>query len=333
MCSLLCICYEVLNVLNGDPSHAREHLEYSLEIVQQKPVDDDLLQAFTRLDIQASSYIGVRMPRIVLNSDPQIPSVFQNLKEAEKAFRLEHVQMYRFIRSTADQYRHYTPCPIPLEVLARAQELQRILSKWHAAFTSSLQQSTILLTSTTATQIYILQTHHIAATIQISNSLYAEESIYDSFDSEFARMNSLAEKLLSNHSLESKETGYETSFAAETFFSVDVGIVHPLYLAATKCHHLPTRERAISLLHRVPRQEGIWNGVLMAKVAERVKQVEEEGFGEFRIDGGQRVPGWQRVHGIIRGIRETEKSMVIGCRRMLNGNDGGWDEKNEVIRW
>lgn len=60
-----------------------------------------------------------------------------------------------------------------------------------------------------------------------------------------------------------------------TSFCLDIGYVIPLYTVASQCRDIPTRRRAIALLRSAPRQEGLWNSLVVAKAAERILEIEE----------------------------------------------------------
>ncbi|KAF8855511.1 hypothetical protein BDZ45DRAFT_595527 [Acephala macrosclerotiorum] len=69
-----------------------------------------------------------------------------------------------------------------------------------------------------------------------------------------------------------------TQLPKNTRFSFDVGIVPPLHLTATKCRDPVVRREAIDLLFQSPRQEGMWDGVLSARIGRWITTVEEEGL-------------------------------------------------------
>jgi hypothetical protein len=78
-------------------------------------------------------------------------------------------------------------------------------------------------------------------------------------------------------------------------FSLDTGIILPLYVVATKCRHPTNRRRSIALLKSTPRQEGVLDSLLTGRVAERLAEIEEEGvlrilnsLKTFRIGHGYR---------------------------------------------
>lgn len=60
-----------------------------------------------------------------------------------------------------------------------------------------------------------------------------------------------------------------------TSFCLDIGYIIPLYTVASQCQDITTRRRAIALLRSTPRQEGLWNSLIIAKAAERILEIEE----------------------------------------------------------
>ena len=61
-------------------------------------------------------------------------------------------------------------------------------------------------------------------------------------------------------------------------FSFEMGVIPPLYFTATKCRDSDLRRKAISLLQRSPRREGLWDADEMVAVARRIISLEEEGL-------------------------------------------------------
>ena len=69
----------------------------------------------------------------------------------------------------------------------------------------------------------------------------------------------------------------------KTSFCLDIGYIIPLYTVASRCQDMNTRRRAIALLRSTPRQEGLWNSLVVARAAERILDIEE-------IEGEQLTP-------------------------------------------
>jgi hypothetical protein len=61
-------------------------------------------------------------------------------------------------------------------------------------------------------------------------------------------------------------------------FSLDTGIIPPLSLVVTKCRDRNLRREAIDLLFANPRQEGMWDSLLIARAGSWITSWEEEGL-------------------------------------------------------
>ncbi|KAJ2904843.1 hypothetical protein MKZ38_007035 [Zalerion maritima] len=60
-------------------------------------------------------------------------------------------------------------------------------------------------------------------------------------------------------------------------FSADMGIVQPLYVAATKCRDATIRRQAIQLLRNSARREAMWDSELCARIGQWIVDIEEDG--------------------------------------------------------
>ncbi|KAI9040334.1 uncharacterized protein KD926_008291 [Aspergillus affinis] len=58
-------------------------------------------------------------------------------------------------------------------------------------------------------------------------------------------------------------------------FSMSQGILPPLWIVATACRDSRTRYRAIDLMRRSQRREGLWDSFLFAELASKVARIEE----------------------------------------------------------
>lgn len=373
---LTCILLMCFEVISGCSEIALLHLDHALQILKKAEyaVDEALVQAYVRLDIQASTYMGDRIPLITLPNDVPLPSIFTSLREAESFLRTIQNKLFHFVKSKGNVYRYSEPGHIPLEVLGVAKDLQEQLEQWKTAFLSSLKLIRSLHDPKTVGSISLLQIHHLTSTILAANCLYSEETIYDQYDSEFTSIVNLSEKLLSLSS--SNETLYSTTashisspssgqYLDNLNFSIDLGIVQPLYVTATKCRIPSLRRHAVSLMRRFSHQEGIWNGPIIAKIAQRVIEVEEgleEGtFADPLTDLMQstffratqeldtnvrtnintsgnlasepRPPEHKRVHGIIRNVDTQHFHARVVCQRRPNGMDGEWDHLESFVHW
>jgi hypothetical protein len=93
-------------------------------------------------------------------------------------------------------------------------------------------------------------------------------------------------------------------------FSFDLGYMIPVYLAATRCRDPALRRRAVKVLHKYPRQEGVWESTAAAAVASRWIAVEEEGLGIVTCAAD--IPEYRRIRFIdTRADVESQTANVM----------------------
>ncbi|GFG19129.1 putative C6 transcription factor [Aspergillus udagawae] len=67
--------------------------------------------------------------------------------------------------------------------------------------------------------------------------------------------------------------------SSSAFFVVSLGLVPLLWIVATSCRHSQIRHRAIDLMSRSRRREGVWDSVLFSTLARKMVTIEEEAAG------------------------------------------------------
>lgn len=109
---------------------------------------------------------------------------------------------------------------------------------------------------------------------------------WDKFNSQFAEIVSLAASIVN-----ASDTGSPHTTSVRPSFSLDNGIIAPLYEVATLCRDPVIRRRAVQVLRSSPRQEGVFNSHLSAMVAEKIIEIEEaaalkavSGYSDFPLE-------------------------------------------------
>ena len=103
-------------------------------------------------------------------------------------------------------------------------------------------------------------------------------------------------------------------------FALDLGIVPPLFVVATKCRDRKFRREAIRLLMSSPRREGMWDSILCGKAAAWIMEVEEEGlmpFDAFNPLSFTQVVGEDQrvmVKEILFDMQQREATLRCGTR-------------------
>lgn len=90
------------------------HLENSVRLVRSqaassgKRIDSGIVQAILRMDVQASIYLGMRIPGLSDypdESDFTLPSGFRDLTHARDVVNMWTCRTFYFMRTNADDYR------------------------------------------------------------------------------------------------------------------------------------------------------------------------------------------------------------------------------------
>jgi hypothetical protein len=127
------------------------------------------------------------------------------------------------------------------------------MSKWEAAFDRLVERS-----RDTMSDLYALtRCQYLCFRIHLTNCFSSDEMV---------EIVELSERVLKSSRKESKALTY----------SVDIGTVPTLFYVGMKCRVGAVRRRAISLLLSYPQREGTWDRVLTGKMANWVREVEEE---------------------------------------------------------
>ena len=103
-------------------------------------------------------------------------------------------------------------------------------------------------------------------------------------------------KAMLGHAAEVLKLSQDSGNGTWAVFSLDTGIILPLYIVATKCRHPVLRRRAIALLKSARRQEGVLNSLLTGRVAERLVELEEEGLEN--IECAEEFPNCARISNV-----------------------------------
>ena len=90
-------------------------------------------------------------------------------------------------------------------------------------------------------------------------------------------------------------------------FTLDISVVAPMYDIACRCRDPYIRRRALNVLRRSARQEGIYDGLLAAHIVENVIAIEEADLDEVRTCAD--VPDLARVSQVSRSF-DTEQRKV-----------------------
>jgi hypothetical protein len=194
------------------------------------------------------------------------------------------------------------------------------LRQWSSAFLSLLQENKPELNAIESRNIQILKLHRVMAELHFNTDFARatiDEMMWDEYFDEFEAMIGYAESIL-------KPVEAQMLSA----FTLDTEVILPLYFVAAKCRHGRVRRRAISLLRSQQRQEGIWNSILTARVAEYLMQIEEEGFDGAVVLAAE-VVRRRRVLGVEVNFDLDERRASVSYVQLKDG--GGTKRVNKWV--
>jgi hypothetical protein len=293
---------------------------------------------FIRFDTQASFMLSGRQPQLLSPTldDPaagynaEIPETFTSLEEARNA--LDHIRANEYRRMESVDRRDRAQVSLMLE-LVRSVALIK-LWQWKKAFEDFCKRQTERGRGrATAFQntVNILKVQKILMEITLGVSqarAMVDECIWDLYTAEFEELTNVAEAVI---------VGREKSKGGkvERVLCLDVGIVLPLFYVAARCRNRKIRWKAVELMGRTERQEGLWNSVLFAKAAERVIEIEEEGLMLGGDDDGEGtvVPREKRVRGVEAIFEGQDRRARVRYVRHVGAEARDEETIEEWIEW
>ena len=267
---------------------------------------------------------------------PEVPAAFASLEQARNSLDYHWNSCTEFFNKVESNAWGANSTGIrghgPLDVLRTAdtarQEIFDILERWLVAFQAfqqnygrsldsrGLQAARTLGISHSLAMIFIT-----ASTVQVSQ----DETVWDGLTEHFEHVVSLA-ALIIDASFCDKSTQKQGSD-----FSLNMNTVAPLYAVAHKCRHPIIRRKAVSLLYAAPRQEGIWDSITTARVAERLIGIEESGLGN--VTRCEDVPDWARISDVEVKFDLQERQGTVKYSRQRSPLEKVRDTVMDSIKW
>lgn len=358
---LTCVLFICLEFMRGNPNIALDHLHSGLQILDTtqrstqdaQSIEEELVNIFSRLSIQASLW-GRRPPQICASKDDDPMRDFDSACTPFATIREARVSLERILIQRlrpSDPHIEFDPSmPMSDVWKAERERLTAQLRYWNSRHGLSMA------VSVHANDIYslrILQMMAIVAIVWNSIPLIPEETAFDRHLFDFEIIVSLAAVLIDGKAPCSPQAAsVATSLSSETTsashrpnfsalsntpipFTFEMGIIPCLYFTAIKCRSPSVRRKAIRLLSIViPEQEGLWHARMLAKIASRMTQLEEEGHPPTEV-----MSTWPleegRIHAayIHSNYSLDERTQQVNFIWRPGGLRGEWKDWIEVIAY
>ena len=325
---ICCVLFYSYETLHGNHDEALLHLQNGLKMLQEwkakradstspaepSPIQYELSQVLSRLNVQTRWLFDPELPSLHNLTETvfskTIPDAFADLNQARDFLFAMYNDGFSFYQNIIERLRSGNTVPISgsLYTLAEFGGLDAYLIRWLSAFDKFIERSTSTMTSQELRGSLLLRIHYLCGFIVLHKSALPAQCAYDTYNDYFTQIISLASSLLDAPEGSPGPTGSRPPF------SLDFGIILPLFYTAVNCRDPNIRRRAISLLSS-PRHEGAWSAVDAARVGTIAIEAEEDGLGE--IQTSRDVPESSRLCEIYVSALEGSK---IRLRCVFSGN-------------
>ena len=202
----------------------------------------------------------------------------------------------------------------------------------------------------------LLQIHYETMDLMLCIEQVGMELLWDEFVNQFARIVQLAEDIVRGLQPEVKEFDVadrpvhnkvgdgvdgDEGRHKSMFFTLEPGVIVPLFVVAHRCRHPKLRRRAIALLRETWRVEGVWDSIGAAAVAERIMQIEEDGLGLDVVEeligldhlGPDVVKEEKRTHNCFVIVEAEKRRVELKLTIRPNSADTEWSSIEETLTW
>lgn len=222
-----------------------------------------------------------------------LPGVFHSLEEARNSLDYQWNNCQR--KATDFEYRERvmlgTETPDHREAWdAQREHFKAVIRSWMNAFQKFIDSHSTRMDSRALLGAKVLKMNAVVATMHLELNAFSiihQQTCWDDLMPIFEDLVDLATGVVEGQQV------LDHGRNDKPLFQLDFGVVPSLFTVAHKCRDPYLRRRAINLLYSAPRQEGVWDGVITARVGERIMMLEEKGLGEITCAAD--VPDQSRV--------------------------------------
>ncbi|KAF3057553.1 hypothetical protein CFAM422_012376 [Trichoderma lentiforme] len=310
---LVCYLFTCFDHLAGNYVQAMKHLRGGVEL--SRNVDQTILNNNTynntkassvhtlicqvtrqirRLDTQAATFLvdwtPIDVQETLMPNHPPSNSAFRSLDQAADHLQVLVARVMGL--RNAEQEMYFTGEMLPPPPSSIKGTILGEMETWSSLFQNMLQQAEFYETDS---EVYplasLLRLQYIITWTLISSYGAGREMEYDNFLPQFQQCVALANDLVAAHE--------RYSGSLKPTFTPEIGVLPVLYIIGVKCRHPMVRRKVLSILRRQPIREAIWDSISVARIIERVMEIEEGGSEKKEmIRSMEQIAVWQRVEAL-----------------------------------
>ena len=283
---------------------------------------DDIMRVFARYDVQACTFSKDNAEKLSAEMPAERPTHFS----------LEHVKahldnllicVYQLVKSDLRMYRYWNKADVPILWQDRKHNAVLTFGEWLNAIEDFFEKSDLKLSLSEARSLLGLRLQIKVALIMLKMSIDCKaETTYDSFMVDFDYIVTRAEQLFQSMAVIDAKPLDTENFNE---FTMELGLVHPLFFVATKCRDWNLRRRAVAQLRKAGK-EGVWEGPIMAVLAQKIMKLEEQG-----VTRGTLVPERNRFHDIKKNVDYDGRQILFEANKPLDNTYQNWHVHRDVV--
>ena len=288
-----------------------------------------------RLQSQAIGLVGpvafskTVPPRYFAKTMPKMPEKFASVVEARRYF--DFYTTYHDLTQSADT----TSSSLHADVHTTLSN--DITVRWSAAFAAMLRESKDKLSERDRRAVAVLKIRYLIVLQAVKKgskypTMTESQDKWDDCQDTFKEIVELAASTVSAADAAAAASSVP-QLKQKRSFTLDYGLVSPLYDTARGCRDPIIRREAVRLLRTNPTREGLWDGLLAAQVAQRVVELEEGAVGNPVYSAGD-VPLWARIYAVVPTFNPAERRGVVTFSRYGSPDDHDRPHHfQEVVEW
>lgn len=293
-------------------------------------IEESLIQTFVRLDGQGLFFGMVPgIPPLIWDVHKlwylPIPESFPDLASAQRCWDFLMDRALQFYRRTLFN-RAYSPqnCESPQTLARNFSSYMDQLTAFEKAYQPILEQAMKLDGTISNPAALILSLYHKCTVITLSQIPAPSEMVYDNFLQDFKYITRICAQLTASQNA--------TQLPQNPRFSFEIGIVPPLHITATKCRDPVVRREAVKLLFANPRQEGMWDGVLSARIGRWLTACEEDELDPPPLLDSDNISGMRNPMGEGMGSKKGKQLVYPSPPAIVDemGRGGCWEGGTKI---
>ncbi|RYP18676.1 hypothetical protein DL765_003811 [Monosporascus sp. GIB2] len=337
---------KLLAGLQREPERGDGHCNILTQESTREPIDDWLIEAFTRMNLLAAQFNqGYWMPPSPRSSNYQpLSMTFQSVTQARNMLDSMFKDIF-YLMGCYRRERHFEVRADSSSEQGSLEVQRRIktgLEVWSNMYKASRVNFQVQLDAVSKIGYQLLFLYHIMASILADTCLRPDDEMaFDrhchGFVSMITHSVNMLEAVRAVHN--SNDPVFSRSGAELSLFTADIGWTPPLYFTALHCRIPSIRRRTIKLLRTLPSREGIWDSIFAAFVAEEVMRIEE---GDYYMNAPvvdhapfdnqphdyalsqPTLPASRRVYDVQVVLPDSpSEKTLLSCKR--NKSDGGYE--------